>query len=198
MGREATCECRWANESASCKVLLETTELIVRGPIRHRVAIASLTQVKVQGEELIFRAGGDEVVLSLGEKLAQSWARKIASPPPTLAAKLGISEESHLLLLGEFESEELKSAISVAGSCEGKNANLILVRVKTAADLNFALDRYAAQPSQPPIWVIYPKGAGTPLPEREIRSTLRHEGFIDTKVASVSASLTALRFIKRA
>jgi hypothetical protein len=198
MGREATCECRWANESASCKVLLETTELIVRGPIRHRVAITSLTQVKVQGEELIFRAGDDEVVLSLGEKLAQSWARKIASPPPTLAAKLGISNESHLLLIGEFESEELKAAVATAGSSDGKEANLILARVRTAADLNFALDRYAAQLSQPPIWVIYPKGAGTPLPEAEIRSALRHEGFIDTKVASVSASLTALRFIKRA
>ena len=33
--------------------------------------------------------------------------------------------------------------------------------------------------------------------ESEIRNTLRQEGFIDTKVASVSTTLTALRFIKR-
>jgi hypothetical protein len=197
MGREATCECRWANESASCKVLLETTDLIVRGPIRHRVAIASLTHVKVQGKELLFRVGEDEVALSLGAGMAESWAKKIATPPPTLAAKLGISNKSHLLLIGEFETEELKAAVAAAGSSEDKDASLILARVRISADLNFVLDRYAAQPSQPPIWIIYPKGAGTPLPEAEIRSILRHEGFIDTKVASVSASLTALRFVKR-
>ena len=198
MGREATCECRWANESASCKVLLETTELIVRGPIRRRVAIASLTQIEVQGEKLLFHAGDDEVVLGLGVSMAESWAKKIAAPPPTLAAKLGISNSSHLLLIGEFETDELKAAVAAAGSVDGKKTNLILACVRTTADLNFALDRYAVQPSQPPIWIIYPKGSGTPLPEAQIRNTLRHEGFIDTKVASVSSSLTALRFIKQA
>jgi len=42
------------------------------------------------------------------------------------------------------------------------------------------------------------KGPGKLIGETEIRTLLRQEGFIDTKVASVSASLTALRFIKQA
>jgi hypothetical protein len=46
-----------------------------------------------------------------------------------------------------------------------------------------------------PLWIIYPKGEKTS--ESSVRNSLRSRGFIDTKVASVSAKLTALRFLKR-
>jgi len=198
MGREASCHCVWAGQPGECKVLLETNELVVRGAIRLSVPIALLSRVRVEGEQLFFRAGEDDVVLNLGANLAQSWAKKIAAPPPTLAAKLGISSSTQLMLIGEFETEELKAAIAEAGATEGKDVNLILALVRTNADLNYALDRYAAFANKPPIWIIYPKGPTKPLKESEIRSTLRQEGFIDTKVASVSQTLTALRFNKRA
>jgi hypothetical protein len=197
VGREASCHCVWAGQVVECKVLLETRELIVRGAIRRSIPIRSLNRVRVEGEQLLFYAGEDEVALNLGAKLAQSWARKIATPPPTLAAKLGVSNTAHLALIGEFETEELKAAIAEAGATEGKDANLILAFVKTSTDLNYTLDRYATFANNPPIWIIYPKGPNKPVKESEIRSTLRHEGFIDTKVASVSQTLTALRFIKR-
>jgi hypothetical protein len=197
MGREASCHCVWAGHAVECKVLLETHELIVRGAIRRSVPIASLSRVRVEGEQLLFRAGDEDVVLNLGAKLAQSWAKKIATPPPTLAAKLEISRAAQLALIGEFETEELKAAIAAAGTTEGEDANLVLALVKTNADLNSMLDRYASYANNPPVWIIYPKGPSKPLKESEIRSTLRHEGFIDTKVASVSTTLTALRFIKR-
>jgi hypothetical protein len=197
MGREASCECRWADQTAPCKVLLETHELIVRGPIRRKVPIASLKGVSVQDGQLRFRADGDEVMLSLGPELAQRWAKAIATPPPSLATKLGISSSSHILLIGDLEGEELSAAAGMAGSIDGKEVNLILACVKTGADLNYVLDRYAVYVKHPPIWIVYPKGAGKPLSESEIRSSMRHEGFIDTKVASVSSTLTALRFIKR-
>jgi hypothetical protein len=199
MGREANCQCRWAAESAPCKVLLETNELIVRGPIRRRAPISSLTDVLVQGDQLHFRAGADEVALKLGANLAQSWAKKLTTQPPSLATKLGISHDTHLLLIGEFESGELKSAIA-AGGTHGRSANsvnLILALVRTITDLNYTLDIYSTQHTNPPIWIIYPKGPKKPMSESEIRGTLRHQGFIDTKVASVSTTLTALRFIKR-
>jgi hypothetical protein len=197
MGREATCNCTWARESALCKVSLETHELILRGLIRRRIPIASLSHVRAQGDQLLFRAGADEVALNLGANLAQSWAKKITTPPPTLAAKLGISKTIHLALIGEFESDEIRTAIAAAGATAGKHTDLILANVKTVADLNYTLDRYAAIAGNPPIWIVYPKGQGKPIGETEIRNTLRHEGFMDTKIASVSQTLTALRFIKR-
>jgi len=197
MGREANCDCHWADQTAPCKVLLETHELIVRGAIRRSVPIASLTEVSVRDGDLIFRAGDDEVTLSLGSTLAQSWAKKLTTPPPTLAAKLGILPGTRLALIGEIEGEELKTAIAGTASTESREVTLILALVKTREDLNYVLDRYPTYTSNPPIWTIYPKGTKQPLGESEIRSTLRHEGFIDTKIASVSQTLTALRFIKR-
>jgi hypothetical protein len=197
MGREATCECRWANQAGQCKVLLETHELILRGVISRRVSIASLTHVAVDGEQLLFHSGEEAVALTLGADQAKSWATKIATPSPTLASKLGISSATHLLLIGEFESEELEVAISEAAKTDSRNPSLILARVRTVTDLNSILDIYRSHPGNPPIWIVYPKGRDKPLGETEIRNTLRHEGFIDTKVASVSTTLTGLRFIKR-
>jgi hypothetical protein len=197
MGREATCECQWANQTGQCKVLLETHELILRGAIARRVPIASLTHVSVQGDKLLFNTEEASVTLTLGADQAQSWAKKIATPPPALAAKLGISAESNILFIGDLEDEELKKAITQAGTADSKSPSLILASVRTIASLNYTLDIYAHHPGNPPIWIIYPKGPNKPLSETGIRNTLRHEGFIDTKVVSVSTALTALRFIKR-
>ncbi|MGA2539013.1 MAG: hypothetical protein ABSF53_23600, partial [Terracidiphilus sp.] len=48
-----------------------------------------------------------------------------------------------------------------------------------------------------PIWMVYAKGPGHALNETVIRSLLRANGMMDTKVASVSSALTALRFSGR-
>jgi hypothetical protein len=197
MGREATCKCKWGREAGECKVLLETHELIVRGPIRHKVPIASLAKVRVQGDQLKFRTGDDDVELTLGAELAERWASKIAARPVTLATKLGISPTTNLCLIGEFETEELKTAVAKAATTSHRHPDLILARVTTPADLNHVLDVYGSYPANPPIWIVYPKGLNKPIGETEVRVTLRHEGFIDTKVASVSDKLTALRFLKR-
>lgn len=54
MGREAKCSCTWAGKAALCTVLLESHELIVRGPIRRRVPVSLLTDITIRGELLIF------------------------------------------------------------------------------------------------------------------------------------------------
>jgi hypothetical protein len=198
MGREATIQCRWANESGLCKVLLETNELVVRGDIRRRVPIAQLTDVLVENEELHFTVDGNPVSFALGTALAQRWAKAIATPPPSLATKLGISAGSRLWLLGEVECEELKTAIDQASSTNGTKADLILASVKTSLDLEDALTRLPKHQSDlPPLWIVYPKGTVHGFGETSVRENLRRRGFIDTKIASVSSALTALRFIWR-
>lgn len=200
MGKEATCGVQWGGESGLAKVLLETHELIVRGGelSRRSVPIASVREIEVRGDQLCFRAGEDAVKLSLGARQAQSWANKMAAPPPTLAEKLGIGAETHLALIGNFDAPELASAIAEAASTESRDPDrdpgLILAMVRTVADLDYALQIYAAYTSHPPIWMVYRKGDGKPIGEREIRDTLRRAGLMDTKVASVSTTLTALRF----
>ena len=198
MGREATVRCRWADEAGLCKVLLETQDLIVRGAFRRRVPLASLKDVSVKNEELLFTVDGDAVLFSLGSTLAQRWAKAIATPPASLASKLGISSRSRLKILGEIDSDELRIAIAEAASTDGKAANLILASVETPLDLEHALARLPKRPAGlVPLWIVYPKGGINGFGETSVRETLRRRGFIDTKVASVSSRLTALRFIWR-
>lgn len=196
MGREASCQCTWAEEAGACKVLLESRELIVRGAIRRRVLVSSLADVTAKGEQLVFRVGQDKVTFHLGAELAQRWAKAIATPPPSLAKKLGISPASQLLLIGQVEDNELKAAIAEAGTTDGKEVDLILACVKTPAELDRALKQCSAS-ARSSVWIIYPKGPGKQLGESAIREQLHSRGFIDTKVASVSATLTALRFARR-
>lgn len=194
MGREATCHCKWGAEEAGCKVLLEGSELILRLGMRRRVPLSALTGVAARGRKLVFKAGQDRVELELGPEVAQRWAKAIASPPRSLAGKLGISPTTKLSVMGEVQSEELKKAISEASAARGKEVDLTLICV----NLQSELDQYfAGQTCSGPLWVVYPKGANSSVKESALRELLRSRGFIDTKVASVSAKLTALRFAKR-
>ena len=90
MGREARCAATWGAHRGNVTALLESTELIVRGAFRARAPIASLRGVRAEGGTLYFRAGDDDVALAMGAA-APRWAAAIATPPPSLAAKLGIA-----------------------------------------------------------------------------------------------------------
>ena len=201
MGRETSAHCQWAQESGFCKVLLETNEVILRGSLRRRIPRSNLRDVSVEEELLRFRVGEDAVSLHLGSELAEKWAKALLTPPPSLAMKLGISRSSKLLLLGEIESEELKAAVAEASNAEDgaddQEADLIVAQVKSLHDLDMAMYQLSRSSSVPPIWVVYPKKAASGIGGNAIRETLRGRGFIDTKVASVSAECTALRFIQR-
>jgi hypothetical protein len=194
MGREATCHCKWGADEGDCKVLLEGRELILRSGLRRRVSLSAMSDVAAAGSKLVFTVGQDHVELGLGPEAAQRWAKAIQTPPPSLAGKLGISRTTRLAVVGKIQSEELEEAVSEAAPAKGKDADLVLLCVNSQSELQqyFAVETYTA-----PLWIVYPKGANSEVKESDLRDLLRGRGFIDTKVASVSARLTALRFAKR-
>jgi hypothetical protein len=196
MGREANCPCTWGQKSGPCKVLLETHELILRGSIRRSIPIASLTDVRVERDILRFQVQGEQVSLVLGPEQAQRWARKMTAPPPTLAAKLGILPTSRIFLTGAQAPAEINHAAQ-DGVIDSRRPTLVIATVKTAADLHHALHSYSEVRDNPPLWIVYAKGPGHPLSESVIREVLRAAGFMDIKVASVSATHTALKFVRR-
>jgi hypothetical protein len=193
MGREATCHCQWGSEAGECKVLLEGPELILRLGIRRRVPLTALTDVSVRGDSLVFRAEGDQVSLHLGAEAAARWVDAIAKPKPTLASKLGVSSKTKLLVLGDVQSEELSEAIAQGSAAGKQEPDLILLCIHQRSDLA----RYNKSATQAPLWIVYTKGSGSGLKESELREFFRGHGLVDTKVASVSAKLTALRFNPR-
>lgn len=197
MGREATCHCKWGDEEGDCKVLLESGELILRLGLRRRVPISSLAGVSTHGDKLVFRVGQDPVELHLGPDVAQRWAKAIATPLPSLATKLGISRATKLLVLGKIDSKELEAAVAEAATEGGGKANLTLICASSRLEIENALARwFQGDTSSGPLWLVFPKGARSEVKESELRELLRGRGFMDTKVASVSAKLTAIRFNK--
>jgi hypothetical protein len=198
MGREATCHCKWGDEEGDCKVLLEGSELILRLGMRRRVPLSSLGDVEARGGNLVFRVGQDHVELRLGSEAAPRWAKAIATPLPSLATKLGISPTTKLRVIGDIQSEELKMALAEAGEVGGREANLMLIWVKTQSEMDRALAQcFKEKTCSGPLWIVYPKGASSEVKESAIRGLLRAHGFMDTKIASVSATLTAIRFNRR-
>jgi hypothetical protein len=195
MGREATCKCDWAGTTAEVKVLLEPPDLIVRGEMRKRVPISSLKRVEAQSGWLRFNTGREQVRFFLGTPMAEKWATALKTPPPTLARKLGITDKSIVRTIGDIRDEALNEALSEATQISAKNPDLIVAYVDTPESLAATLREAKTQLTKSiPIWIVYLKGPGHPINETAIRSVLRSIGMMDTKVASVSTRLTALRF----
>jgi hypothetical protein len=77
--------------------------------------------------------------------------------------------------------------------------DLLVIRTDDGDELEAALDAHAAHlRTTRPVWVVATKGRNAPLGEAAIREALRSRACIDTKVAAVSARLTAMRFVSRA
>ena len=198
MGREAQCTCIWNSRKSEVKALLEPPELILRGEIRKRIPYAKMQRLRSDGDLLRFTCDGEDVALSLGMAMAAKWAEALLKPPQTLAKKLGISAETTVLLIGPADVAALKAALEEAKAVSKQKGDLILARVNTPADLHSTLMKAADQLSAGvPIWFIYRKGPGHPLNENLVREIALATGIVDTKIASVSAEFSALRFVKR-
>ena len=197
MGREAGCEARVGHEQGTVKALLESKELILRGAIRRRWALADLQDVKVVDDILHLRAGDESVDLRLGALQAASWAKKIATPPPSLAAKLGVGPASPAFVIGPLADAELAAALAGGITTRPEAAALALAVVLDLQALDAALKAHARLPAARAIWLVYPKGRDSTLPDGVVRERLRAAGYVDSKSTAVSERLTATRYARR-
>ena len=196
MGREQRCSATWGERKGEVTALLESAELIVRGAFRARAPLASLREVRADGDTLRFRTGGEDVALVLG-RAAPRWAAALTKPPPSLAAKLGIRPGSRVLVEGTVDDDALAAAIATGVPAGGSDPDLIVARLDDAGELARVVSQRAKLLERwIPLWVVYTKGKGAPLGETAVRRFLRDCGLMDLKVASVSATLTALQFVK--
>ncbi len=198
MGREALCRCRWGAEGADVKVQLEGGELILRGGMRRRVSVVDLRDVLPNGDQLTFRVGDEAVALTLGAGAAERWAKAIATPPPSLAKKLGIDAGTRVKVWGVVDDDNLEEALRTGSAAEKGNIHLVVGRVDTVSELQAMFENVGAELSAGlPLWIVYPKGPGQQVREAMVMDALRGRGLVDTKVAAVSARLTAIRCSRR-
>ncbi|GCL61802.1 hypothetical protein [Pseudaquabacterium pictum] len=193
MGREASCAAQVGAETATVKALLEAQALILRGSLRRRWALAALQHLQVAGEALQFQADGEAVRLQLGAAEAGRWLLKIQTPPPSLAAKLGVAPGAPVWLHGAADDAALAQALAGATTTDPAAATQMLVVVIRPADLDAALQVHAGL-ACPGLWLVHRKGRGVALGDTAIRTVLRDRGYADHKTTAVSDTLTATRW----
>jgi hypothetical protein len=120
-----------------------------------------------------------------------------------LAKKLGFKSGTRVSLarLPEEVGAELQDALS---EClrEGQKAfDLVLLFVKTSAELQEQFPRFAAKlDSSGGLWVAWPKktsGVRTDLDENRVRAIGLQNGLVDIKVCAISEIWSGLKFVIR-
>lgn len=199
MGREASCIARVGAASGEVKALLESTAIVLRGGLRQRWEIAALQDLMLDGDELRFVAGGEQVALILGAKEGERWLKKLQTPPPTLAAKLGVSPENPALLIGPTRGPldpALAEALSQGLTANPRAARMLVAVLQSAAELPRLVEFHAGLPCKT-VWVVHPKGPGASPSDAEVRAEMRDRGYVDNKTSAVSDQLTATRYVRR-
>jgi len=193
MGREALIHAEVGMQTGEVKALLESHELILRGEIRRHFPRSVINNVEVDGALLRFTSGEETVRLYLGDKVAEAWAKAIASPPPSLRAKLGLQKGARAFLIGACDDAALAEALDGVSTGNVAEAAMIIARIDGPDDLASARATQAKY-AHLPVWMIYPKVKDVSYGDGAIRAALRESGFRDTKSCSVSDRLTATRY----
>jgi hypothetical protein len=198
MGREAVCTARFGGKSAAGKALLETREVIFRGPeLRLIIPFDRIQKIEVKGGALSLKTAEGVAILELGPQ-AEAWAKRIKDPPGRLD-KLGVKPGMKVSLVGEIEPafiEELRARTEDLSRGRPRPASdLIFFAVEAPAELErLATLKKSLQPAGA-IWVLRRKGPAASVSERAVMSAGKDAGLVDTKVASFSDTHTAERLV---
>ncbi|MGM9482854.1 hypothetical protein ACS5PN_16790 [Roseateles sp. NT4] len=198
MGREALCTARVGSETEEVNALLESTTVVLRGAIKRKWEIAALQNLRVDGEELRFEIGEEAVALVLGEKEAGKWLKKLQTPPPTLAAKLGVSADNPALLIGPTVGTldpALAEALAGGITTNLREARMLVAVLSQASELPRMAEFHADMICKT-VWVVHPKGPDADPSDAVVRIAMRGWGYVDNKTSAVSAALTATRWVR--
>jgi hypothetical protein len=191
MGQELECRLQYQKRTLAGKAYLETEYLLFRGEERLKIALKDLTAVQAEGGVLKMEFPGGPAALELG-KAAEKWAQKILHPP-SRAVKLGLKPGLSVRLAGDFDAgflEELRGW-AVGGKAQ---ADLVFLAAASKRELAHVVKLKGWLKPTAALWVVYPKGVPA-IRETEVLQAGRAAGLKDTKVASFSATHTALRFV---
>ena len=199
MGQEAQCKVRVGKIVADGKALLESTELIFRSDdLRMRIPFRQMTSIDAEGGWLRVESPDGPAAFQLGTHAAK-WADKIKNPK-SLIDKLGVKSGMRASVLGIHDDSflrDLKSRTSgITEGKPGKDSDLIFF----GAENNDALEKIrtlsrSLKPNSA-LWVVYPKGQKR-ITESSVFAAGKRAGLVDVKVASFSATHTALKFVIR-
>ncbi|APR88095.1 hypothetical protein A7982_13444 [Minicystis rosea] len=196
MGLEATCTIEWQGRSFTGKALLESTELIVRGEHRLKIARDRITAVTVSGGALRVTVGTDTAIFALGDA-SERWARALQTTKSRLD-KLGVKPGLVTSVVGVEDAsfhDELRARIGTfAEGTPAEGGDLLFFGLQSRADLHRIDALEATLAPTGALWLIRPKGHAE-ITEAVVRAEAHRAGLVDVKVASFSATHTAEKFV---
>lgn len=198
MGYEAAATLKYEGRSTPGKALLETSELVFRGPTRLVIPLKDVTAATARDGVLRLTFAGRAAELTIGDA-AEKWAKRIINPPSRLD-KLGVKPGMSLVLLdvrdASLAEEATARGASVARSLPrtAKPVDMIFYgaehrdALRKLADLSKHIVQAGA------IWVIRPKGSAA-ITEAETMAAGKRAGLVDVKVVGFSATHTAEKYV---
>ncbi len=200
MGREARIAYISGKERADVRAHLDSASLQLSGGKKLIVQLSDVRTAKVVGEDLAIETKTAKFKLALGAKEAAAWAKNILNPP-SLADKLGVKAETTVLLVGE-RIDEIDDAVAKGAKVEraatltaakAKAANIVILTLVPETTPKQIEAAAKVLPKGTALWLAYTKGV-KPNGDDIIRLA-RQSGLKDTKVARISVTHAALRFI---
>jgi hypothetical protein len=192
MGQELECSLRIGRRTLRGKAYLESAHLLFRGDERLKILLKDLRGVEASAGILKLDFDGGPAELDLG-KAAEKWAQKILHPPSRLD-KLGVKPGLGVKLVGEFDQDFLRELKTAHAEIVTAHPDLLFLAAKTTSDLSMIAKSGKSLKPRGALWVVYPKGVAA-IREIEVIEAGRAAGLKDVKVASFSASHTALKFV---
>lgn len=196
MGSELSCKARINGQESPGKALLETDALIFRGAVRLSIPFKDIQSLAVADGQLEVTFSGGVASFDLGSQ-AERWAQKIRSPRGLLD-KLGVKPDSRVGVVDVSDHDFLEQLqartphLALEGA--GSDRDIVFLGAQSQADL---AQLHALQSRIRPdgaIWVVYLKGVQR-LKESDVLTAAREAGLVDVKVASFSATHTALKLV---
>lgn len=197
LGSEANCTVTRDGKSSTGRALLESSEIIFRGAnARFKIPLSSIREAQAQNGELRLRTKDAVFTFHLGA-VAEKWREKIANPK-SLIAKLGVKPGERLALVGrfpeEFTTDLKKHGAKLARPRHSAAPRWIFLAADSREDLAEVKRIARSVEGATALWVVYPKGQKH-ITEADVRSSGLDSGLTDIKVASFSATHTALKFV---
>ncbi len=196
MGQELKTTLRFDGRILEGTALLEGDSILFRGGVSLTVKFSEIFKVEANAGWLDLQTGRGLLLFELGPK-AETWAEKIKNPK-ALIEKLGIDATKKVCIIGKLDADlraDLDaSGAKIAKTARGKDFDAIFLAASAKADLEKLPGCREMLVDDGGIWIVYPKGAST-ITEREVLTAGRTLSLTDNKVAKVSESLTAVRFV---
>lgn len=199
MGKEMKAAVTVGTKKAQCNVLLEGTEIVIRGEVKRKVPRERMKGLAAAGGVLSFVDGGDRVKIELGEKAAGAWLHAIENPRSRVE-KLGVKAGMKVCVLGDAGGDAVAEVEAATGTKASrrlvKSADVVLLVVREVDELERLEVAKGSLATGGVVWVLWPKGRKD-LRHEEVVASAKRLGLSQTKSVGFSEELSGLRLVRQ-